>query len=216
MALVRVRLDETTTAPGNVPVTVAAVLVNGLVVVAGSRGVLPGIQVKRTDASGLSEFYLKPGRYEVSAQSTSGGPLFKASIDVPDDALVYEFPELIVDGAGEFLAGPATYSALQMERAGFRLQDDEIQLWNEEQGAWCPVWLTGLAGFEQLVIGVADPDVSDADPSEAYTRAELEDAGFRLKHGELQLWNETQSLWHAIFVTGASGSEQTGIGIGEA
>jgi len=39
---------------------------------------------------------------------------------------------------------------------------------------------------------------------------------YRIKNTGLQLWNATQSKFHTISISGAAGSEQVNIGVGEA
>jgi hypothetical protein len=102
---VNVRLGEFFTAPGFVPVRVRSVLVNSLAVISGSTGVLPGEVIERTDATGLKQFDLRVGRYEITATSSkvgASGLMYRAVIDVPDDNLTYEHTELIAEGAGTF------------------------------------------------------------------------------------------------------------------
>jgi hypothetical protein len=217
MAKVNIRLNEIFAAPGNVQVTVKSELVGGSRnVITGLFGILPGQKSQRTDGSGLTQFVLSAGRYRVQAQSASlASPAFSVLIDVPDNNVEYELPELIVDDGSAGLVtdiGTTSYTQAVMALAGFRIANGSVQLWNEDQGAWFPIFVRGAIGAEEISLGDADVSVAALSSVAGYTRAAMEAVGMRIRVGQLELWNEDQAAWFPLFVRGAVGAEELALG----
>lgn len=129
MSKVNVSLSEVFAVPGNVLVTVKAILINAQNVVVGTVGVLPGQITKRTDASGRvpNGFDLSTGRYQITAASASvNGLVYQPLIDVPNDSSAYEHTQLIVSGAAPFTqpistnvnASDVSYGLVKLYRNG--------------------------------------------------------------------------------------------------
>jgi hypothetical protein len=229
VATVNVRLDQLSDAPAFVPVECRSVLLAGRNVVSGNRGKLPGLALETTDETGLAQFVLGPGRFEIRAQISGSQSVsqYKVLIEVDDNDNEYEHTELIVSGAATFVpvigggspnatesvaglvklhARPAQLAAVvftqeELLAAGFRINAGVLELFDFVLGIWFQPSSTGSGGGGTVV---------------SYTKQEWADAGLRVVSGILELFDGTANVWYPVGVRGGVDAEFLWVGNADA
>lgn len=175
---------------------------------ADSSGILTAVDVTATtDAAGAISVTLDQGIYLVQVGKAAKD---KFRIRVEDGSGTADITDLIVTSP----LGGMTYVAgwfIPAYGNNYQFQDSCFQVKNYTTNLFHKLWVVGEVGAEQLQIetpGNIAVIVTGHLPARGNN--------YRLKDGYLQIYNQTTELYYPLWAVGAEGSEEAGLGAGEA
>jgi hypothetical protein len=110
-------------------------------------------------------------------------------------------------GSAQNLTIPLTAAETQFDLSGVAAVENTRDFWLVVHAL--------TTGGKKITWGVANITVEEDGAQNDLAVVPMSNPNFRIKNGELQLWNPTQSKWHTFYPTGAAGQETTAWGAGE-